>query len=75
MWSSEESKQIQAIGRRIIPNIQTYAIPHGLQVQRGPKAVVEHLEKQIPRIIDGVQIRNCATDNLAANQLVIDRTE
>ena len=69
MWSLEESEQIQAIGRRIIPNIKTYAIPHGLQVQRGPQAVVEHLKEQIPKIIDGVHIRNCATNNSTVDSL------
>lgn len=52
MWSPEEAKQIQDIGRSIVPDIKTHAIPQGLQVDRGPDAVVEYLEEQIPKLLD-----------------------
>ncbi|KAK5168698.1 uncharacterized protein LTR77_006007 [Saxophila tyrrhenica] len=52
MWTAEESEGIQQIGRDSVPGIKTYAIPHGLQVNGGPDAVVEHLKKQIPLLLD-----------------------
>lgn len=52
MWSAEEAEQIQNIARGVNPNIITYAIPHGLQVERGPDAIVEHLTQKLPPILE-----------------------
>jgi hypothetical protein len=52
MWTPEESTEIQRIARDIVPDIKTHAIPQGLQVQKGPDAVVEYLVEQIPQLLD-----------------------
>lgn len=44
---------MQAISRSIVPDIKTYAIPFGLQVELGPDAIVAHLKEQIPILLDG----------------------
>jgi hypothetical protein len=51
MWTPEQSAEIQKIAREIVPDIKTHAIPQGLQVERGPDAVVEYLEEQIPGLL------------------------
>jgi hypothetical protein len=52
MWTPEESAEIQAIARSIVPGIKTHAIPQGLQVQKGPDAIVEYLLEKVPGLID-----------------------
>jgi hypothetical protein len=51
MWTAEESARIQNIAREIVPGIKTHALPHGLQVEKGPDAVLEYLREQIPEIL------------------------
>lgn len=51
MWTAEQSTGIIETGKRIKPNIITYAIPYGLQVAGGPNAIVEHLKEQIPKLL------------------------
>ncbi|KAM0276267.1 hypothetical protein ACHAQH_006942 [Verticillium albo-atrum] len=51
MWSSEEAAEIQKIAREIVPDIKTHAIPQGLQVERGPDAIVEHLLEEVPKLL------------------------
>jgi len=51
MWTPEESTRIQQIARDHVPGIKTHAIPQGLQVERGPDAVVEYLTQEIPGIL------------------------
>ncbi|KAK5046004.1 hypothetical protein LTR84_008791 [Exophiala bonariae] len=51
MWTEDESKQIQQIARNIIPNIRTYAVPHGMQVAIGPDATVEHVKSKLVEIL------------------------
>ncbi|OAA66931.1 Fumarylacetoacetase protein [Niveomyces insectorum RCEF 264] len=53
MWTAEEADTILGIGKRLLPNIRTHAIPYGLQVEQGPDAVVDYLEKEIPKLLDG----------------------
>lgn len=53
MWTAEQSSKVFELARSIVPGIKTHAIPHGLQVERGPDAVVEHLNEQVPRLLDG----------------------
>jgi uncharacterized heparinase superfamily protein len=51
MWTPEESAHIQQTAKDIVPGIKTHAIPQGLQVERGPDAVVEYLKEQIPNLL------------------------
>lgn len=52
MWTAEQAEQIQAIAHKARPGIRTYAIPHGLQVERGPDAIIEHLVENIPLLLE-----------------------
>jgi hypothetical protein len=52
MWTPEEAEEILNTGRSIVPGIKTHAIPHGLQVERGPDAIVEHLLEVVPPLLD-----------------------
>ncbi|KAL4884396.1 hypothetical protein BJY04DRAFT_7665 [Aspergillus karnatakaensis] len=52
MWSPEEAQQIHSIARSIKPNIKLHAIPQGLQVERGPDAIVEYLLENVPPLLD-----------------------
>lgn len=52
MWTPEQSTEIQGIARGILPDIKTHAIPQGLQVERGPDAVVEYLKEKIPGLLE-----------------------
>ncbi|CAK7213929.1 hypothetical protein SEUCBS140593_002012 [Sporothrix eucalyptigena] len=52
MWTPEESMSIRVTAKSIIPGIKTHAIPQGLQVQRGPEAIVEHLCEELPKLLD-----------------------
>ena len=51
MWTSEQSQKVFTTAKQIVPDVKTHAIPQGLQVQRGPDAVVEYLEEQIPGLL------------------------
>jgi hypothetical protein len=51
MWTPEESQQVFETARAIVPGIKTHAIPQGLQVERGPDAIVEYLEEKIPVLL------------------------
>jgi hypothetical protein len=52
MWSARESEEIQWRAKQIKPDLKTYALPQGVQVQKGPEAVVELLKEKIPGLID-----------------------
>ncbi|EPS29611.1 hypothetical protein PDE_04561 [Penicillium oxalicum 114-2] len=52
MWTDEEAKQIHQIARSIVPNIKLHAIPTGLQVERGPDAIVEYLCEKVPPLLE-----------------------
>ena len=51
MWTPEQAAEIQSIAKSIVPGLVTYAIPGGLQVEKGPDAVVEHLIDMLPRLL------------------------
>ncbi|KAK2008887.1 hypothetical protein LZ32DRAFT_608996 [Colletotrichum eremochloae] len=53
MWTVEEADQILKIARSVKPDIKSHVIPHGLQVEKGPDAVVEHVVEKVPQIIEG----------------------
>ncbi|OJJ43254.1 hypothetical protein ASPZODRAFT_146275 [Penicilliopsis zonata CBS 506.65] len=52
MWTAEEAQQIHSIAREIVPNIKLHAIPTGLQVEKGPDAIVEYLVENVPVLLD-----------------------
>ncbi|TVY86998.1 hypothetical protein LAWI1_G006529 [Lachnellula willkommii] len=52
MWTPAESTEIQSIARSTIPGIKTMAIPQGLQVEKGPDAIVEFLLEKVPLLIE-----------------------
>ncbi|TGO54388.1 hypothetical protein BCON_0108g00280 [Botryotinia convoluta] len=52
MWTTEEANEIQEIAKSTKPGIETMAIPHGLQIEKGPDAVVEFLKEQWPGLVD-----------------------
>lgn len=52
MWTAEEANEIQEIAKSTKPGIKTMAIPHGLQIEKGPDAVVEFLKEQWPGLVD-----------------------
>lgn len=51
MWTKEESDEIQRIAMETVPGIKTMAIPQGLQVEKGPDAVVEFLKEKWPGLV------------------------
>jgi hypothetical protein len=51
MWTPEQSQEIQQIARESKPGITTLALPQGLQVDKGPDAVVDYLVEQVPNLI------------------------
>lgn len=52
MWTSEESRKIQGIAKDTVPGLTTFALPQGLQVKRGPDAVVEYIEEYLPSLVE-----------------------
>ena len=44
--------KIRAIAESQRPGIQTHALPQGLQVERGPDAVVEYLLEVMPGLLN-----------------------
>jgi hypothetical protein len=53
MWTAEESLKARQTAAEIVPGIKTFAIPQGLQVNKGPDAVVEFLVANLPALIEG----------------------
>lgn len=54
MWTPEQSREIQQIARDTKPDIVTTALPQGLQVEKGPDAVVDYLVEKVPTLIDSI---------------------
>lgn len=52
MWTPEEAREIHSLARSVIPDIKLHAIPTGLQVERGPDAIVEYLIEKVPQLLD-----------------------
>ncbi|KAI9931493.1 hypothetical protein ASPWEDRAFT_49711 [Aspergillus wentii DTO 134E9] len=52
MWTAEEAQFIHSTARDIKPDIKLHAIPTGLQVERGPDAIVEYLCEKVPPLLD-----------------------
>ncbi|CAK7221295.1 hypothetical protein SBRCBS47491_004479 [Sporothrix bragantina] len=51
MWTPEQANTIFATAKTVVPDIKTHAIPTGLQVERGPDAVVEYLVEEVPKLL------------------------
>lgn len=51
MWTAEQSQRVFEVARGINPDIRTHAIPYGLQIEKGPDAIVEHLKTEIPQLL------------------------
>lgn len=52
MWSAEEASEIHSLAKSVVPDIKYHAIPTGLQVERGPDAIVEYLVEKVPALLD-----------------------
>lgn len=52
MWTPEEAERIISIAKEVIPTLKTFSLPKGLQVERGPDAVVEYIEEHLPALLD-----------------------
>jgi hypothetical protein len=55
MWTQLEAEKIRQIAERERPGIKTHALPQGLQVERGPDAVVEYLLEVVPGLLDSIE--------------------
>ena len=53
MWTEAESQNIKKIARSIVPSLRTYAVPQGMQVERGPDATVAHVVTMLDEVIKG----------------------
>ena len=56
MWTPQEAAEIQSIGRECRLGIRTYAIPQGLQVEKGPDAIVKHLVERLPGLLGRLEL-------------------
>ncbi|EEU37429.1 uncharacterized protein NECHADRAFT_51317 [Fusarium vanettenii 77-13-4] len=52
MWTAEEAQQIHSLAKSIVPDIKLHAIPTGLQVEKGPDAIVNYLVEKVPPLLD-----------------------
>lgn len=52
MWTPEQAKEIIDIAKSIVPDLKTYSIPQGLQVEQGPDAVVDHIKEKLPLLLE-----------------------
>ena len=53
MWTPEESLKARETAKQLVPGIKTFALPQGLQVNKGPDAVVEFIIENLPGLIEG----------------------
>lgn len=52
MWTPEEAQRIIGIAKEIVPDLKTFSLPQGLQVSKGPDAVVEYIKENLPSLLD-----------------------
>lgn len=52
MWTADEANEIHSLARSVVPGIKLHAIPTGLQIERGPDAIVEYLIEKVPPLLD-----------------------
>ncbi|OCH85206.1 hypothetical protein OBBRIDRAFT_785162 [Obba rivulosa] len=51
MWTPEQAQEIVAIAKETCPNVKTLSLPYGLQVEKGPDAVVEYIKEKFPSVL------------------------
>ncbi|KAK4126604.1 hypothetical protein N657DRAFT_643388 [Parathielavia appendiculata] len=51
MWTPEEAKQIIAIAKEVVSDLKTFSLPQGMQVEKGPDAVVEYIKENLPALL------------------------
>ncbi|KAI0642262.1 hypothetical protein C8Q79DRAFT_1003167 [Trametes meyenii] len=51
MWTPEQAQEIVIIAQDTVPGIKTFSIPYGLQVEKGPDAIVEYIEAHLPSLL------------------------
>lgn len=51
MWTPDETQEIIAIAKEIVPYLKTFSLPQGLQVQKGPDAVVEYIKEHLSELL------------------------
>lgn len=51
MWTAEDAAEIQNTARSVNPEVKAHAIPFGLQVVKGPDAIVAHLLEEVPKFL------------------------
>lgn len=47
MWTPEQSDSVLSHAREVNRNVKTLALPQGLQIERGPDAVVEYIVEKL----------------------------
>lgn len=47
-----DAQEIVGIARETIPGIKTFSLPQGLQVEKGPDAVVEYIKENLPGLLE-----------------------
>jgi hypothetical protein len=52
MWTPEQSSKVLAEAKEVNPKVKTLAMPQGLQVQKGPDAVVEYVKEHFPSLLE-----------------------
>ncbi|TKA66109.1 hypothetical protein B0A55_09466 [Friedmanniomyces simplex] len=52
MWTPEQSSHVFAQAKEVNPDCKTLAIPQGLQVDKGPEAVVEWISERLPALLE-----------------------
>lgn len=57
MWTAEESLKVRTEASEIVPSIKTFAIPKGLQVEKGPDAIVEFLVENLPGLLEPESVK------------------
>ncbi|KAI0675834.1 hypothetical protein C8Q78DRAFT_351579 [Trametes maxima] len=51
MWTPEQAHEIVIIAQDAVPGIKTFSIPYGLQVEKGPDAIVNYIEAHLPGLL------------------------
>ncbi|KAJ7245906.1 hypothetical protein B0H12DRAFT_1127118 [Mycena haematopus] len=52
VWTPEQAKEIVDIAKGQIPNLKTFSVPQGMQVDKGPDAVAEYIKENLPGLLD-----------------------
>ena len=52
MWTPEEAERIISIAKDVVADLKTFSLPQGLQVEKGPDAVVAYIKEHLPDILD-----------------------